>query len=783
MFPASELTPEQLLDAVPDAILLVDGDGVVRMANEMAEELFGYGPREMIGESVDALVPGDTRNRHAGHRLEYSGAPSRRAMGRGRTLAARRRDGTEFPAEISLAALSTAGGQLVAAAVRDVTERIQAMEARALLASIVESAHDAVVSRTLDGIITSWNSAAERIYGYPAAEVIGKEILVIVPDDQQEIDHEHDVLARIARGEHVDRMRMRRRRADGTIVTVSVSIAPIHRGDRIVGAASVSRDLSREELAEAKFQGLLEAAPDAIVGVGRDGRIMLVNAQAEALLGYPRDELLGRPVEVLVPTDVRATHPGLRQEYFADPRPRPMGHQSTLLRARRKDGTEFPAEISLSSFEAEEGTVVSASIRDVTERLEATAERERLRAQAERERLEAQLQQAQRLESLGQLAGGVAHDFNNLLGVILNYSDFVAEELAAASGQPDGERWASAHRDVQQIQRAAQRASDLTHQLLTFGRREVVRPRVMDVNATVSELAQLLRRSLGEHIELVVRLDVRLPAVRFDPGQLEQVLMNLAVNARHAMPGGGRLVLSTENVVVDDAYRAQQPAARPGRYACIRVADTGSGMPPEVAAHAFDPFFTTKPKGEGTGLGLATVYGIISQANGHAWLQSEERRGTTVTLLIPATMEEVVEEAVPTPAATRGAGETILVVEDEVALGRVTGRLLERNNYRVVIVDNGVEALELLDDPANAIDLLITDVIMPRMLGRELAERAARIRPGQPVLYMSGYAEPVLTEQGTLPDDVRLISKPFTEPELLAAVHDALAAGRAAARR
>ncbi|HEX5740150.1 MAG TPA: PAS domain S-box protein, partial [Pilimelia sp.] len=372
-----ELSPAQMLEAVPDALLLVGEDGTIELVNAQAERLFGYRRAELVGRSVDILVPGAARASHPDRRAAYLREPRARAMGHGATLAARRRDGSEFPAEISLSAIRTPDGIAVAAAVRDVSDRIAATEARSLLASIVESSHDAIVSRTLDGIVTSWNSAAERIYGFPADEIVGKPIFAIVPDDQH--DGERELMRRIARGERVDRMRLRRRDAAGALITVSVSVSPIYQGGRIVGAASVSRDLTRQELAEAKFQGLLDAAPDAIVGVGRDGRIVLANNQAQALFGYSREELIGQSVEILVPEAMRGHHPGLRDRYFDDPRPRPMGHNAQLS-ARRKDGSEFPAEISLSALESEDGIMVSASIRDVTERIEATAERERLKA-------------------------------------------------------------------------------------------------------------------------------------------------------------------------------------------------------------------------------------------------------------------------------------------------------------------------------------------------------------------------------------------------------------------
>jgi two-component system, cell cycle sensor histidine kinase and response regulator CckA len=772
VFRSSTLHSAELLEAAPDAIVLVSADGRIVLVNAQVERLFGYRREELLGQPVEILVPDAARAAHPLHRHRYLTDPRPRPMGHGMALAARRRDGSEFPAEISLSALDTEDGRLVAAAVRDVSERRQAVEAQARLASIVESSYDAIIGRTLDGTITSWNAAAERIYGYTAAEVVGQHFLTLTPPDVH--DEERKIMERMAHGERVARYRSRRVRKGGKVINVSISISPvIDATGTIVGVASVSRDLSEQELAQAKFQGLLEAAPDAIVGVDAHGRIVLANAQAERLFGYSREELIGQKVEVLVPDDVRDRHHLLRDRYFADPRPRQLG-AGAQLRARRSDGTEFPADISLSALETEDGLIVSASIRDVTDRLEAQAERERLKAQAERERLEAQLHQSQRLESLGQLAGGVAHDFNNLLAVILNYSAFVEEELQTAVDAGDGERWSAACRDVAQIQRAARRAIGLTHQLLTFGRREVVRPRVLNLNDVVSDVQSLLHRTLGEHVTLDVSLQPDLCAIRADPGQLEQVLMNLAVNARYAMPSGGTLAIETASVLLDEEDAARQPGLHPGWHVRLRVSDTGVGMPPEVQMHAFEPFFTTKPKGEGTGLGLATVYGIITQAGGRVQIYSEPGLGTTITVLIPAT-DDVPQADEPLPRAPRArGGETVLVVEDEDAMREVTQRILERNGYQVLTAGRGEEALGLVGARDGALDLLLTDVVMPQMLGKEVAERIRALRPSTRVLYMSGYARPVLAEQGTLDPTVALISKPFSEDALLQAVREVL---------
>jgi two-component system, cell cycle sensor histidine kinase and response regulator CckA len=510
------------------------------------------------------------------------------------------------------------------------------------------------------------------------------------------------------------------------------------------------------EWSEELSGGLLQAAPDAILVMDK-GRIMLVNDRAEELFGWSRADLLGQHAEVLLTDEARAEFPTMLQETLANPEAGLMG--TIAINVRRQDGSEFPAEASLARVDTPHGRVAVAVVRDCTERNRAFDEQARLR-------LEAQSHRNHRLESLGQMAGGIAHDFNNMLGVIVNYASFVIEETSSA--EPDMNAIAA---DAKQVVRAGQRGTELTHQLLAFARREVVRPRLLDLNALIADAEEALRDSIGEQVSLIVRPAAGLPPVTCDPGQIEQLLLNLAANARDAMSGGGQLVIDTA------AHRHVEHELNltPGDYVRLRVSDSGHGMSSEVLERAFEPFFTTKANGEGIGLGLATVYGIVTQAVGSVTIASEPGLGTTVTILLPVgSGPSPAEPAAVIPASTRGHGETLLVVEDEAALRDVAGRILSRAGYRVLAADGGSQALELAALHDGAIDLLVSDVVMPGMLGKELADRLVDVRPGTRVLYMSGYAQPVLASQGTLEPGVALLEKPFTAADLLSAVRDRL---------
>ncbi|HEX8051798.1 MAG TPA: PAS domain S-box protein [Thermoleophilaceae bacterium] len=477
---------------------------------------------------------------------------------------------------------------------------------------------------------------------------------------------------------------------------------------------------------EERYRAIVESAPDGVWMLDADDRTSYVNRAMTDMIGMEPEEMLGRRPTEFVDDPTRDTvqaaldrrRAGLTERYE--------------LTFKRSDGSELITEISATPLFDEDGSYAgsTAIVIDATERH---------RARQARAELEARLQQAQRLETVGQLAGGIAHDFNNLLAVMLNYAHFVHEQLPEDSALRD---------DVEQITRAAARASELTRQLLIFSRRDPATPQAVDVNALIEETERLLKHSLGERVSLSSSPCSSRCFVHVDPAQLEHVLLNLVVNARDAMPGGGAIEITTE--LEDDRI-------------VISVSDDGPGMEPEVAARAFEPFFTTKPKGAGTGLGLATVYGTIASAGGEARIETEPGSGTTIRLSLPGVSEP--EEVTPDPST---GGATVLLVEDEDAVRELTRRILTKGGFSCLDAPSADAALELYRESPDDIDLVLTDVVMPGMSGPELAERIEAL----PVLFMSGYAGDAA---GALPEGAPpLLEKPFSADELLAAVRAAL---------
>jgi PAS domain S-box-containing protein len=636
-----------LLEAIPDAMVAVNAEGVMVQVNSRTEELFGYTRDELIGRSIEMLVPDRQREQHRHHRDQFRERPKIRRMGAGLDLFGRRRDGSEFPVEISLSPVEDAQGMLVLSAIRDISDRKQIEEQlrRALeelerrkgrqlreyqnrLALTVDSSQDAIIGKTLDGTITHWNKGAEAIYGYRPEEVIGKSISILAPQDRP--DEVGEILKRIGRGERVEYFESVRVAKDGRRLNVSICVSPVEdENGRIVGASAIARDITAQKRAE------------------------------------------------------------------------------DLLR------------------------------------------------------------QAQKMEAVGRLAGGVAHDFNNILGIIT-----ASCELLRSRG--DDEAVSSPYLD--NIWEAAGRGASLTRQLLAFSRKQPLQMRVLDLNERLKEAVKLLKPLMGDDVQIT--LVPRTPAaiIEADAGQVDQIVLNLALNARDAMPKGGKLILETAVQEFDEAFVRQHPVVKTGRYVLLAISDNGMGMDETTATRIFEPFFTTKESGKGTGLGLATVYGIVKQSGGHIWVYSEPNRGTTFKIYLPSAEHKIgkaarreVEELPP-----RRDGTTVLLVEDEPIMRSLTRQLLQEHGYQVVEANDGKAALELLDAHHGAVELMLTDVVMRGMSGPELALRLMDTHPAVKVVYMSGYTGELISQKGDLGQGIPLLEKPFTRLALLRAVENAL---------
>jgi PAS domain S-box-containing protein len=488
----------------------------------------------------------------------------------------------------------------------------------------------------------------------------------------------------------------------------------------------------------------MQQANDAIVLLTPAGQVLEVNPRTEELLSASRTEIIGRPLSDFVPAAECASPRQWFQKLLVGA---VWADDVQLLRANRDT-----VAVDLSASMAEVGTdqVILVMIHDISDR----------------KRLEEQLRQAQKMEAIGVLAGGVAHDFNNLLTIISGYSEMVAAALP--SGDPN-------RLLVQEIYKAGERAALLTRQLLAFSRKQVIEPRVLDVNTVIAGTEKMLRRLIGEDIALATALTPNLRQVRADPGQLEQILLNLAVNSRDAMPLGGSLTIETANVELDATYTDLHAEVQPGRYVLLAISDTGCGMTEEVQRRIFEPFFTTKGAGKGTGLGLATVYGIIKQCGGHIWVYSEVGQGTTFKIYLPTVRDPgrsgPSREILPVlPTGT----ETILLVEDEEAVRGVTLFALQSSGYTVLEARTSGEAIRVCTDHAGPIHLLITDVVMPGMSGRRVAQAAMSLKPGIKVLYVSGYTDDAVVRHGILQAETAFLQKPFTTAALAVKVRDVL---------
>jgi PAS domain S-box-containing protein len=504
---------------------------------------------------------------------------------------------------------------------------------------------------------------------------------------------------------------------------------------------------------EQKYRDIFDFATVGIYQSRDDGSLITVNAPLARMLGYdsPEDLMKSNLDDIYM-------DPAERQEWISRHEPGEKGHRREL-RWKRKDGRPIWLELNARTVRNADGSTryIEGFVHDITDRRESEEEKRRL--------LE-QLVQSQKMEAVGQLAGGIAHDFNNLLTAITGYSELLLGELP-----PEDLRRSHA----EEIRKAGERAAALTQQLLAFSRRQVLEPKILDVNTVVSDIERMLRRLIGEHIELKTRKEADLWRVRADPGQIEQAILNLVINARDAMPNGGTLAIETNNTRLDESFAASHVPTQPGEYVEVAVTDTGSGISDEVMARLFEPFFTTKEVGKGTGLGLSTTYGIVKQSGGYLWCESEVGLGTTFRVYLPRVDEPVTHPAPRlTPPPTHPGDETVLLVEDEPEVRSLVQRILKTQGYTVVTAANPDEAIAVAREFKGTIQVMVTDVVMPGMSGLQLAARLMPTRPNMRVLFVSGYTHDAIGHHGVLDPGTAFLQKPFTPNALARKVREVL---------
>jgi PAS domain S-box-containing protein len=627
--------------------------------------------------------------------------------------------------------------------------RRRAGERDRLFGAVVESSNDAIITKALDGTVTAWNGAAERLFGFSSAEAVGKHIRLIVP--QQRRDEMYDFLERIGRGERIERYETRRLHKDGHEVDVSLTISPIYSatGD-IIGASKVAHDITESKQTQNALQQqteerqrIFDTSQDLILVTDRFGNFLQVSPSSMSILGYRPEEMTGHSaVEFIHPLDLENTREEMRTAR------RGQQLRSFEARYRHKDGRTVILNWKGTWSEPVRRHYFIG--RDVTERRAA----------------EAQLRQAQKMDAIGQLTGGVAHDFNNVLTVITGTIEVLADAVA------DRPELVSL---TQLIDDAADRGAHLTRHLLAFARKQPLQPREIDVNGLIVETAKLLHPTLSEQIEISTKLAEDTWPAMVDPNQLATAILNLALNARDAMPGGGKLTLDTRNVHLDEGYASMHSEVAVGNYVMVGVSDTGFGIPADNLDKVFDPFFTTKEVGKGTGLGLSMVFGFVKQSGGHIKIYSEEGHGTSVKMYLPRSTglaETEVEAKVA--SAVQSGDETVLIVEDDAMVRKNVIRQIESLGYTTLEAANAAEALEIIDKHA-VIHLLFTDVIMPgSMNGRQLVDEALRRRPSLKALFTSGYTENAILHHGRLDVGVLLLAKPYRKAELARMIRVAL---------
>ncbi len=739
-----------LFEFAPDAYFLLDAEGRFIDGNKAAETLIGDKREKLIGKhftEVGLLFPQDVET--AAREFEKivrgeSTAPHEYKI--------QRRDGKEVFLEIRTFPTRIGGRTLVLGIARDISERKRSqfiLEQNNLLMQALLNSPQKIIIFALDReyryIAFNETHRLEMEKNHGIRIETGMNILEAFrkPDIRKKVKSRFD---RVLKGEGFTEIQYKPQYD----IYYEIIWNPIRgKEGEIVGLTAFIQDITQRRKTEmelTRLASVIEQASEAIMITDIHGNLEYVNPAFTRVTGYQSAEVLGQ--------NPRLLKSGKHSVDFYYELWQTILHGEIwrgVLTNKKKDGSIFYEDATIFPIKNAEGEIINfaAVKRDITQ--------ERI--------LEEQIQQSQKMEAIGRLAGGVAHDFNNLLTVINGYCDLILNRLQP--GDPF-------FKEINQIYSAGKRASSLTNQLLAFSRKQIIQPHILNLNSQVQELEKMLRRLIGEDIELFTDLDAELGYVKMDPGQFDQIIMNIVVNARDAMPKGGKLTIETANVVLDREYIRSHAQVKPGKYVMLAISDTGIGMTPEVMRHIFEPFFTTKGRSKGTGLGLSTVYGIVKQNNGYIWVYSEPGKGTTFKIYLPQQGEAAEATRAEEAAENYRGNETVLVVEDDTNVRELTIQILQENGYCVLIASHAREALRALEEHSGEIHLLLSDVIMPDLSGRDLVKKAQAIRPNIKVLYMSGYTDNAIVHHGVLEANTNFIQKPFSPQVLLQKVRQVL---------
>jgi len=743
---------EAILEAAVDGIITIDSAGLIEDVNPAAQAMFGYSAGELIGRNVKILMPEPFRQEHDAYVKRYLETAEKKIIGIGREAVGLRRDGSTFPIDLAVSEFLVGEEKHFAGIVKDLTERVAAEAAATRLGRIIEDSTNEVYVFAADTMrFLMVNRGARRNLGYSIHELQSLTPVDIKPDYSTE---EFERLIQPLRQGVRERIEFRtvHRRKDGTTYDVDVRLQLSTRETPPAFVAIIEDITSQRQANEAlRLRENAIAATDSGILITDpnqdDGLIVYANPAVEQMTGYSVAELIGRNARMLQGDD--RDQPELEQIRAALKSGCPV---HVVVRNYRKDGKQYLADLRITPIRDDEGRITHfvCVMTDVTER----------RA------LEDQFRHSQRLDAVGQLTGGIAHDFNNLLTVIIGNN-----ELLEARLEND-----AALELLQEAQEAAELGATLTDRLLTFARRQPLAPQVVNLNEHVLNLMELLRRTLGEAIDLSTVLAGDLWSTLADPGQIENVVLNLALNARDAMQGSGRLMIETTNTQIDQDYAAKEVGLAAGDYTLLSVSDTGCGMSDEEKARAFEPFFTTKPPGRGSGLGLSMIYGFAKSSGGHVSIYSEQDVGTTINLFLPRDM--TVEPQRPTVeapvAGTKGNGEIVLVVEDDERVRRLSVKRLTDLGYSILEAPDGPSAMAILETEPG-VDLLFTDLVMPGgMSGHDLCERAKAMKPAIKVVVTSGYTEDFVRHETGLYGNTIMLRKPYRVADLAQAISQAL---------